>query len=90
MLKTKEERLTDLHPQETTEGLEALDQVLDEAGPDRAAYLLTRLLDRASHFGVSVPSQINTPYVNSNVRLKARALRSSTPSTPSPDGCQGT
>ncbi len=43
----------------------ALDQVLDEAGPDRAAYLLTRLLNRASHFGVSVPSQINTPYVNS-------------------------
>ncbi len=65
MLKTKEERLTDLRPQETTEWLEALDQVLDEAGPDRAAYLLNRLLDRASHFGVSVPSQINTPYVNS-------------------------
>ncbi len=65
MLKTKEERLTDLHPQETSEWLESLDQVLDEAGPDRAAYLLTRLLNRASHFGVSVPSQINTPYVNS-------------------------
>ena len=65
MLKTKEERLTDLHPEETTEWLEALDQVVDKAGPDRTAYLLSRLLERASHFGVSVPSQINTPYVNS-------------------------
>ena len=49
MLKTKEERLTDLHPQETAEWLEALDQVVDEAGPDRAAYLLDRLSSRASH-----------------------------------------
>ena len=36
MLKTKEERQTDLNPQETSEWLEALEQVLDEAGPDRA------------------------------------------------------
>ena len=31
MLKTKEERQSDLHPQETSEWLEALDQVMDEA-----------------------------------------------------------
>jgi pyruvate dehydrogenase E1 component len=64
MLKTKEERQTDLNPQETSEWLEALDQVLDEAGPDRAAYLLDTLLKRASNSGVSVPSKINTPYMN--------------------------
>jgi pyruvate dehydrogenase E1 component len=64
MLKTKEERQTDLDPQETTEWLEALDQVVDEAGPDRAAYLLEKLLNRAGEFGVSVPQAINTPYVN--------------------------
>ena len=40
MLKTKEERPADLNPQETSEWLEALDQVVDEAGPDRASYLL--------------------------------------------------
>ena len=40
MLKTKEERLSDLNPQETSEWLEALDQIVDEAGPDRASYLL--------------------------------------------------
>jgi pyruvate dehydrogenase E1 component len=64
MLKTKEERQMDLNPQETSEWLEALDQVLDEAGPDRAAYLLDTLLQRASNSGVSVPSKINTPYMN--------------------------
>ncbi len=64
MLKTKEERLSDLNPQETSEWLEALDQIVDEAGPDRASYLLEKLLDRASGFGVRVASKINTPYVN--------------------------
>ncbi len=64
MLKTKEERQTDLNPQETTEWLEALEQVVDEAGPDRAAYLLTKLLDRASEFGVATAPKVNTPYVN--------------------------
>ncbi|MDQ2711002.1 MAG: pyruvate dehydrogenase (acetyl-transferring), homodimeric type [Acidobacteriota bacterium] len=64
MLKTKEERQTDLNPQETSEWLEALDQVMDEAGPDRATYLLTKLLDRASAFGVGTAPRINTPYLN--------------------------
>jgi pyruvate dehydrogenase E1 component len=64
MLKTKEERQTDLNPQETSEWLEALDQVVDEGGPDRASYLLTQLLSRAAEFGVSTPPQVNTPYLN--------------------------
>ncbi len=64
MLKSKEERQPDLDPRETSEWLEALDQVIDQAGPDRAAYLLDKLLGRAADFGVSAPQQINTPYVN--------------------------
>ena len=64
MLQTKEERKTDLNPQETAEWLEALEQVVDEAGPDRAAYLVEKLLDRAAEFGVSAPQNINTPFVN--------------------------
>ncbi len=64
MLKTKEERQTDLNPQETSEWIEALDQVVDEAGPDRAAYLLTTLLNRASEFGVATPGKIHSPYLN--------------------------
>ena len=63
MLKTKEERQNDLNPQETSEWLEALDQVVDEFGPDRAHYLLEQLLNRAADFGVSAPS-VRSPYVN--------------------------
>ncbi|MBV8071754.1 MAG: pyruvate dehydrogenase (acetyl-transferring), homodimeric type, partial [Acidobacteriaceae bacterium] len=64
MLKTKEERETDLNPQETSEWLEALGQILDEAGPDRTSYLLTKLLERASELGVSTSQTIHTPYLN--------------------------
>ena len=63
MLKTKEERQMDLNPQETSEWLEALDQVVDEAGPDRAVYLLKELLNRASDFGVT-PPRARSPYLN--------------------------
>ena len=64
MLKTKEERHPDLNPQETSEWVEALEQVLDQAGPDRASYLLDTLLDRAAHAGVTVPGRFTTPYLN--------------------------
>jgi pyruvate dehydrogenase E1 component len=58
------ERVVDLDPQETAEWVEALDQVIDEAGPDRAAYLLERLNERAQANGAEMPVQLNTPYVN--------------------------
>jgi pyruvate dehydrogenase E1 component len=64
MLETKADRAEDLNPVETTEWLEALDEILDQEGPDRASYLLQRLLDRASTFGVTAPLRLNTPYVN--------------------------
>src|SRR5215470_18756553 len=58
------ERVVDLNPQETSEWVEALDQVLDQAGPDRAAYLLDRLTERARANGAELPIHLNTPYVN--------------------------
>jgi pyruvate dehydrogenase E1 component len=58
------ERVEDYNPQETAEWLEALDQVIDQAGPDRAAYLLSRLGERAQVDGAELPVQLNTPYVN--------------------------
>jgi pyruvate dehydrogenase E1 component len=64
MLKPKEERLADLNPQETSEWLEALDQVVEEGGPDRAAWLLSQLSDRAVRLGVKPPANITTPYIN--------------------------
>ena len=58
------ERVVDLNPRETSEWIEALDQVLDEEGPDRAAFLLQRLSDRARSSGAEIPLVLNTPYVN--------------------------
>ncbi len=54
----------DLDPRETAEWIEALDQVIDEIGPDRASYLLERLGDRARVAGAAPEYRVNTPYVN--------------------------
>jgi pyruvate dehydrogenase E1 component len=58
------QRVVDLDPRETAEWVEALDQVIDEAGPDRAAYLLEQLSEKARLNGVELPPHINTPYIN--------------------------
>jgi pyruvate dehydrogenase E1 component len=58
------ERFVDLNPQETAEWTEALDQVLEEEGPDRAAYLLEQLTEKARANGAELPVQLNTPYIN--------------------------
>ena len=58
------ERVADFDPQETAEWLEALDNVLDQEGPDRAAFLLERLTERAQANGAELPVHLNTPYVN--------------------------
>jgi pyruvate dehydrogenase E1 component len=44
--------------------LESLEQVIDQAGPDRAAYLLEQLTGRARTEGADLPIHLNTPYVN--------------------------
>src|SRR6185295_3677309 len=58
------ERVVDLDPQETAEWVEALDQIIDEVGPDRASYLLEKLSQHARATGVELPIQHNTPYIN--------------------------
>jgi pyruvate dehydrogenase E1 component len=58
------ERPADLDAIETAEWLEALDQILDGAGPDRGRFLLERLAKHAKASGVEIPTQFNTPYIN--------------------------
>jgi pyruvate dehydrogenase E1 component len=58
------ERPVDLDPRETAEWLEALDQIVDGSGPDRATFLLERLSERARANGVAVPIRTTTDYVN--------------------------
>ena len=64
MHQKRTERSTDLDPQETSEWLEALDQVLEDTGPTRASYLLEQLTQHARSAGIAPPIQHNTPYVN--------------------------
>jgi pyruvate dehydrogenase E1 component len=64
MLKSKIEKPEDLNPVETQEWLEALDQVIEEGGPERARFLLERLATSAALKGVPAAPGINTPYLN--------------------------
>jgi pyruvate dehydrogenase E1 component len=49
---------------ETQEWLDALEAVLEREGPDRAHYLLERLIDKARRSGAYIPFSPNTAYVN--------------------------
>ncbi|MGE9807108.1 pyruvate dehydrogenase (acetyl-transferring), homodimeric type [Janibacter sp. G1551] len=56
--------LPDIDPDETAEWLDSLDGLIDEAGRDRARYVMLRLLERARAMQVGVPSLTTTDYVN--------------------------
>ncbi len=64
MLRNKIEKPEDLNPVETREWLESLDQVIEEAGPERAKYLLERLAHEAARQGVPAALTPITPYLN--------------------------
>ncbi|QYF91886.1 pyruvate dehydrogenase (acetyl-transferring), homodimeric type [Massilia sp. PAMC28688] len=49
---------------ETQEWLEALEAVIENEGPERAHYLMERLVDLARRRGAHIPFSSNTAYVN--------------------------
>ena len=49
---------------ETTEWLEAMEAVIEKEGPERAHYLMERMVDLARRCGVHIPFSSNTAYVN--------------------------
>ncbi len=55
---------SDPDPEETREWLEALQSVLEREGPDRANFLLDRLVNEARRSGAYIPYNANTAYVN--------------------------
>ncbi len=57
--------LKDIDPQETQEWLDSLESVIQRDGPDRAQYLLDRVLDRSRQNGAGVTDAGALPYVNS-------------------------
>ncbi len=64
MHQKRNERVVDLDPRETAEWVEALDEIIDASGPDRAAYLLDQLGEHARANAVELPVHLNTPYIN--------------------------
>jgi len=55
---------SDTDPQETREWLDALESVLEREGPDRAHFLLERLVAKARQSGAYIPFNANTAYIN--------------------------
>jgi pyruvate dehydrogenase E1 component len=58
------DRIPDIDPQETREWLDALDGVLEAEGPDRAHFLIEKLIDKARRSGAFLPFSANTEYIN--------------------------
>ncbi|MBC3185149.1 pyruvate dehydrogenase (acetyl-transferring), homodimeric type [Corynebacterium sp. zg-331] len=56
--------LNDSDPEETREWMDSLDGLLDSSSPDRARYLMLRLLERASAKRVPLPPLLSTDFVN--------------------------
>ncbi|MDJ0907073.1 MAG: pyruvate dehydrogenase (acetyl-transferring), homodimeric type [Woeseiaceae bacterium] len=54
----------DIDPVETREWLESIDSVLGQHGPERAHFLLNRMIDFARRSGAYLPYSPNTAYLN--------------------------
>ncbi|MBT8077631.1 MAG: pyruvate dehydrogenase (acetyl-transferring), homodimeric type [Gammaproteobacteria bacterium] len=57
-------RFDDTDPTETNEWLESIDSVLGTQGPERAHFLLNRMIDFARRSGAYLPYSPNTAYLN--------------------------
>jgi pyruvate dehydrogenase E1 component len=60
----QEPKPDDVDPVETQEWLESIDSVLRVEGPERAHFLLERLIDYTRRSGLYLPFKPNTAYVN--------------------------
>ncbi|WP_058867410.1 pyruvate dehydrogenase (acetyl-transferring), homodimeric type [Chloracidobacterium thermophilum] len=58
------QQLPDADPQETAEWLEALEQVVNQEGRERAQFLLRKLLKKSRLMRVGLPELVQTPYIN--------------------------
>ncbi|MGD2138955.1 MAG: alpha-ketoglutarate dehydrogenase [Burkholderiales bacterium] len=54
----------DLDPVETREWIDALKQIVEVEGPERATFILMKLIEQARRLRVPLPPVVNTPYSN--------------------------
>ena len=64
MSKTDNRKLQDLDPQETREWVDALEEVIERDGPDRAHFLIESMVDKARRSGAYLPYNATTAYLN--------------------------
>ncbi|MGQ0722589.1 MAG: pyruvate dehydrogenase (acetyl-transferring), homodimeric type, partial [Candidatus Eiseniibacteriota bacterium] len=64
MFPESRDQVPDSDPRESAEWVESLESVLAAAGPERAAFLMRRLLDHARRRNVALPALTRTPYYN--------------------------
>ncbi|MFT4298612.1 MAG: pyruvate dehydrogenase (acetyl-transferring), homodimeric type [Aeromicrobium sp.] len=57
-------QLPDIDPDETSDWLASLDEMVDSRGRDRARYVMLRLLERARERQVGVPALRSTDFIN--------------------------
>ncbi len=58
------QQLPDIDPVETQEWLESLDALVEAAGPERARFVVFKLLKRARQLQVGLPTLTQTRYIN--------------------------
>jgi pyruvate dehydrogenase E1 component len=58
------QQLPDIDPEETQEWIESLDELVRTAGPERARFVLYKLLKRARMLHVGLPPLTQTRYIN--------------------------
>jgi pyruvate dehydrogenase E1 component len=63
-IQNKMAALPDIDPEETQEWLDALDGVLEIEGPQRAHYIVEKLIEKARRSGAYLPYSPNTAYIN--------------------------
>jgi pyruvate dehydrogenase E1 component len=57
-------QMPDSDPVETKEWMDSLDAVVHEYGPDRARFLVAKLIERAHETNVGMAGAVTTPYIN--------------------------
>ena len=57
-------QLPDRDPSETTDWVASLDSIVRDAGPERAQFVLYRLLKRARQLDIGLPPLTQTRYIN--------------------------
>ncbi len=65
---------TDIDPQETQEWMESLESVLEREGPERAHFLLDKLIEKTRRSGAYLPFSANTAYVNTIPEERQRPI----------------